>query len=971
MSTNEQTPLSQPTSAVRNTLGKEQTPQDLVRPISDEALREYRDKNYHQILPIIAEKVHQEHVQQEKLKAVKSRLNFEELSRHSESGTPSRRRSLKERLGHRHARTTETLKAATRVLALEKQKLVSRNIVTKENPREKRKNYQKESIDSYNDLRKTSLENYLQKKKCIKDPVEIHNIKQREGECTEEFVRSKNPDKGKTSRREASGTNKGRSKSKTNSPSSQRHQKNFGSGQREVQASSANDETGNAQGMKVVTSNQGAEAKQWKRSSKGSQKEKNLWKRQATTITNEKDGTEGPMIIEAEIGGHCVHRMYVDGCSSLSNLYEHCFNRFRPEISLLVKIGDEERSTFAWMNLWWIFSLEFTMVSGPGMPQPVINQVAKEKIQVAIHPEYPKETIAIGSTLKEERRKELCGLLRRNFDIFAWRPTDMTGVSRHIAEHRLNVREGSLPVRQKKRGQPPERSKAICEEVEKLVEVDIMKEVHYHSWLSNTVMWIRLSKSTFGRNLEVYVDDLVIKIRKEKEVIRDTEGTFKTLWEINMKLNPKKYAFEMREGTFLGYKVDAGGLRRCTKKSDFQWTVEAETAFKKMKKLIAELPMLTEPKEKEEMIMYLAAAKEAISAVLMTETDRKQMLIYFVSHALQDFIVERSEEDPLDILMADKEELSDLWVLFTDESSCIDASGAGLIITNPKGVKFTCALRLRFNTTNNEVEYESLVAGLRIAEQMGVKKHSVKYEKEILAAVEEEGHTWLTLIYEYLTKEILLEEKGRHELYAVRQENYVLREIHEGSCSMHVGPRSVVAKALRSGDNPFKDWCEKLCIRQCFASVKHPQANDLVERANRSLGEGIKARLDERSKNWLEKISHVLWAHRTMIQTSNRETPFSLTCGTEAVIPVEIGMPTLRNAEEAKSKAKMEKYYNARVRSTSFRSGDLVYQSNEASRTKDEGKLGPKWEGPYEVTEALGKGAYKLRDYNRNNLLRT
>ncbi|GJZ84965.1 hypothetical protein Tco_0650304 [Tanacetum coccineum] len=104
MSTNEQTPLSQPTSVVRNTVGKEQAPQDLVRPISDEALREYCDKNYHQILPIIAEKVHQEKVQQEKLKAVKARLNFEETSRHSESGTPSRRMSLKERLRPRHAR---------------------------------------------------------------------------------------------------------------------------------------------------------------------------------------------------------------------------------------------------------------------------------------------------------------------------------------------------------------------------------------------------------------------------------------------------------------------------------------------------------------------------------------------------------------------------------------------------------------------------------------------------------------------------------------------------------------------------------------------------------------------------------------------------------------------------------------------------------------------------------------------------
>nr|GFB15974.1 reverse transcriptase domain-containing protein [Tanacetum cinerariifolium] len=64
----------------------------------------------------------------------------------------------------------------------------------------------------------------------------------------------------------------------------------------------------------------------------------------------------------------------------------------------------------------------------------------------------------------------------------------MTGVPWHIAEHRLNVCEGCLPVRQKKMGQAPERNKAISEEVKKLVEANIMKEVHYHSWRSNPVM---------------------------------------------------------------------------------------------------------------------------------------------------------------------------------------------------------------------------------------------------------------------------------------------------------------------------------------------------------------------------------------------------------------------------------------------------------------------------------------------------
>ncbi|GJY13607.1 hypothetical protein Tco_0382916 [Tanacetum coccineum] len=67
----------------------------------------------------------------------------------------------------------------------------------------------------------------------------------------------------------------------------------------------------------------------------------------------------------------------------------------------------------------------------------------------------------------------------------------------------------------------------------------------------------------------------------------------------------------------------------------------------------------------------------------------------------------------------------------------------------------------------------------------------------------------------------------------------------------------------------------------------------------------------------------------------------------------------------------MENYYNARVRNTSFRPGDLVYRNNEASRAEDGGKIGPEWEGPYEVTEALGKGAYKLRGRDGNTLPRT
>ncbi|GJX94982.1 reverse transcriptase domain-containing protein [Tanacetum coccineum] len=1067
------------------------------------------------------------------------------------------------------------------------------------------------------------------------------------------------------------------------------------------------------------------------------------------------------------------------------------------QITLLVKIGDDKQSTSTWMDFMVVKStspfngiigrpglrkmkaapsttygmikfpvrggtltlrsskiipIECAMISGPENQPPLVNKVKEERIKVAINPEHPEQTVMIGSNHTEKTRSKLCNLLQRSLDIFAWTPTDMTDVPRQIAKHKLNVRKGCQPVRQKKRGQAAERNIAINDKVSKLVTTGIMREVHYHDWLSNSVMvkksdnswrmcvdfkdlnkacpkdgyplpeidwkveslyvfpfkcfldaykgnagatYQRLVDKTFhgqiGRNLEVYVDDLVIKILTEDEVVRDIEETFKTLRKINMKLNPKKCTFGVEEGMFLGYQVNTKGikicpdkvdavlslqspkclkdvqrlngklaslnrflaksaekslpffktLKKCTKKSDFLWTEEAEAAFRQMKEHIAKLPMLIAPEEQEELIVYLAASKEAVSAVLMTEREARQMPIYFVSRALRgpevnytameklvlalvhaskrlrryfqahpiivitdqpiknilsnpevagrmqkwsiqlgefgihyrprvsvkgqvlaDFIVERPEEESQDDSAKEEEPLPARWTLFTDGSSCVDGCGAGVILTDPEGVEFTYALRFQFEATNNEAEYEALIAGLRIAEKIGVQNLEVNVdsklvanqvngtyiaketdminylekvkalastfqtfsikqvprsknkkadalskmastsfahlskqvlveelkeksvnEREVLAVVEEEGDTWMTPIHEYLTDETLPAErkkaraiKRKSQRFAIingilykksflgpwlrcvgpSQANYVLREIHEGSCSMHAGTRSVVAKALRTGyywptmhkdaralikacqecqvhkpvpRNPqeklnpitspwpfykwgidiagpfpegpgkvkflivamdyFTKWIEakpeKLypTMGNNFGTtpskigVKHPQTNGLVERANRSLGEGIKARLGKDNKNWLEEISHVLWAHRTMIKSSNGDTPFSLTYGTEAVIPAEIGMPTFRTAEvdvaendealeinlelleekreqaairEAKSKRQMEKYYNTKVRNTSFKIGDLVYRSNEVSRVEDTGKLGPKWEGPYEVT---------------------
>ncbi|GJS06955.1 reverse transcriptase domain-containing protein [Tanacetum coccineum] len=153
-----------------------------------------------------------------------------------------------------------------------------------------------------------------------------------------------------------------------------------------------------------------------------------------------------------------------------------------------------------------------------------------------------------------------------------------------------------------------------------------------------------------------------------------------------------------------------------------------------------------------------------------------------------------------------------------------------------------------------------------------------------------------------------------------------------------------------------------------FALVRDSQSNGLVERANRSLGEGIKARLGEGNKNWLEELPRVLWAHRTMIKSSNDDTPFSLTYGTEAVIPAEIEMPTYRTAIVDAMHNDEEQRLNLDLLEKRRERAAIREAKAKSNMTR---KLGPKLEGPYEVTKALRDGAYKLRSTDGAVLPRT
>ncbi|GKE77700.1 reverse transcriptase domain-containing protein [Tanacetum coccineum] len=136
--------------------------------------------------------------------------------------------------------------------------------------------------------------------------------------------------------------------------------------------------------------------------------------------------------------------------------------------------------------------------------------------------------------------------------------------------------------------------------------------------------------------------------------------------------------------------------------------------------------------------------------------------------------------------------------------------------------------------------------------------------------------------------------------------------------------------------------------------------------------EGIKTRLGRERKGWVDELPNVLWAHRTSLKTSNGETPYSLTFGTEAVIPAEVGMPTHRTMMIKDGKDNEEEIRLNLDLLTERREAATIREArNEASRVEDLGKLGPKWEGPYLVIEAYDNGSYKLQTMEGREVPRT
>ncbi|GKE33106.1 reverse transcriptase domain-containing protein, partial [Tanacetum coccineum] len=429
---------------------------------------------------------------------------------------------------------------------------------------------------------------------------------------------------------------------------------------------------------------------------------------------------------------------------------------------------------------------------------------AEEKI--IVNNKYLNQTVTIRKHLPDHFKKELQNLLKSNADVFAWTHSDMTGILRTIivegkpfnTEHKMNKYSHIKPIKQNKRGLGPDRNMAACKEIEELTKARILRKAKCQTWVANPVMvkksdggwricvdftdinkacpkdcyplpeidWkieslSRLVDKVFNRqierNLEAYVDDMVIKSTSKKEMLKDIQETFERFRSINMKLNPKKYSFGVEEGSFLGHLITMHGikvnpskvkavtdldqprtlkdiqslneklaalnrflskgaerslaffkvLKGCKNKKSIQWTTEANKALEKIKKLVQSLPTLTALRVGETLTMHLAASKESISVVLAAKRNEGWTLIYFVGRVLQGVEVNYPAMENLVLALIPsednkkKEKLKEVpdssskWRLYTDGASNSDGSGAGLMLIDPEGKEYTYALRFK------------------------------------------------------------------------------------------------------------------------------------------------------------------------------------------------------------------------------------------------------------------------------------
>ncbi|XP_050233028.1 uncharacterized protein LOC126681528 [Mercurialis annua] len=286
-----------------------------------------------------------------------------------------------------------------------------------------------------------------------------------------------------------------------------------------------------------------------------------------------------------------------------------------------------------------------------------------------------------------------------------------------------------------------------------------------------TYCYKKMPFDQLGKNVEVYVDDIVVKSRGIEDHAGDLAKTFEKLKKFNLKLNPEKCVFAVRSGKFLGHLISEKGIEANPEKieavmnmkapnSNFKWTEECNEAFEELKVYLSTPPVLGRPERGEILYLYLSVNDETAAAVLVKEDKvaAEKLRRYFEAH----IIVVRTNQPLRKALQ--RPEMSGrlvIWsvqlggydiryeprpslkaqVLEVDGASNLEGSGAGVVLRGPHGVTLRSSVKFDFPASNNAAEYEALLIGLRMvnvvkAEHVTIRSNSQLVVCQILGTFE-------------------------------------------------------------------------------------------------------------------------------------------------------------------------------------------------------------------------------------------
>ncbi|XP_022155124.1 uncharacterized protein K02A2.6-like [Momordica charantia] len=218
----------------------------------------------------------------------------------------------------------------------------------------------------------------------------------------------------------------------------------------------------------------------------------------------------------------------------------------------------------------------------------------------------------------------------------------------------------------------------------------------------------------------------------------------------------------------------------------------------------------------------------------------------------------------------------------------------------------------------NEVEYEALLAGLKVVKYVGVRNILILSDSQLIVdQVKEEFQAREPRIAKYLSQwgidliGPLPLGKGQTKFAVVAVDYFTkwaeakaLATITEKKVTDFIWkniiyrfriPYTIINDNGKQFDTAaFREFCKELGIKHICSSPAHPQANGQVEAVNKIIKRTLKTRLEKLKGLWAEELPNALWAYRTTPCTLTGETPFSLSFGSEAVVLVEIGLPSPR-----------------------------------------------------------------------------